>query len=243
MKILKLVAVLAVLSFLAGCDSSSEAEPPVVQDKCSLVSVQELEMCFSFTGTANERIHDDIAQVNGATLTTDRSGNVDAAYEFDGVDDYIRLSNPTYQLNGSFTISTWMQLDEAAATTVRLMDTRNTSFSPNNSLNIYYAPTSKELSVAGEGISVFDLDFDEGNWFNLIIVYDALETDEKVEAYLNGIQIDMLEDGFTGHTYNNEDIIIGARADLVEVFNGKIDDLLIFDRAFEENELAQLLSL
>ena len=248
MKILKLLAICLIASYMTSCDSSSEAEPPVVMDKCSLVAIQELEMCFSFTGTANERIHDDAAQVNGAILTTDRAGNVDAAYEFDGVDDYIRVSNPTYQLSGSFTLSAWIMIPEdvTLASNVRLLDTRNPSFSPNNSLNIYYKTSAAELVVAGAGLTRFNLDLsslDAGNWVNLIFVYDELETEEKVEAYLNGLQLDIKTDGFSGHTYDNEDIIIGARADLAEVFQGKIDDILIFDRAFEENELAQLLSL
>ena len=31
--------------------------------------------------------------VNGATLTTDRFGNVDEAYDFDGNDDYIEVTS------------------------------------------------------------------------------------------------------------------------------------------------------
>jgi hypothetical protein len=248
MKKLNLFTALLLYVFATSCDSSSDPEPPLVQDKCSQVSIQDLAMCFSFTGTANERINDDAAQVTGATLTTDRAGNADAAYLFDGNDDHIRISNPTYQLDGSFTISSWIFIDENTTINgiVRLLDTRNPSFNPNNSLNIYYKSFDGELIVAGIGISRFNLDLsqlDAGNWINLIFVHDANQTEEKVEAYTNGLQLDIKQDGFAGHTYNNEDIIIGARADLAEVFEGKIDDILVFDRAFEENELAQLLSL
>ncbi|MDH3711685.1 MAG: LamG domain-containing protein [Cyclobacteriaceae bacterium] len=250
MKTLKFFTLILFPAIVLSCESSSDepGPPPPAADKCNTVSVPDLAMCFSFNGTANERINDDQATVNGPTLTTDRMGNADAAYLFDGVDDYISLPNPSYQLNGSFTLSAWMFIDENTTLTsnVRLLDTRNSTFTPNNSLNIYYRPNFSQLVIAGIGVSRFTLDpndLDQGNWFNLTVIYDALESEEKVEVYLNGLQLNMTFDGFNGHTYANEDIIIGARADLVEVFNGKIDDILLFDRAFEESELVQLLAI
>jgi hypothetical protein len=45
--------------------------------------------------------------VYGASLTTDRFGNLNSAYSFDG-DDYISLSNPSdFMFSGSFSVSLW----------------------------------------------------------------------------------------------------------------------------------------
>jgi len=64
---------------------------------------------YSFDGNAADVTgsgHDGI--VYGATLTTDRFGNANSAYSFDGVDDYIALSNPSdFMFSGSFSVSLW----------------------------------------------------------------------------------------------------------------------------------------
>ncbi len=51
--------------------------------------------------------------VNGATLTTDRFGNADHAYYFDGVDDFIDLGDDAAFQMGSndFAISLWIKTD------------------------------------------------------------------------------------------------------------------------------------
>lgn len=245
MKTSKLFILMILPWLVLSCDNGEEDATVPPQDKCNTVPVQGLSMCFSFTGSANEGLNDDQAQVNGAALTTDRTGNEASAFLFDGRDDFIRVPNPTYQLEGSFTVSAWMFIDEDTpiAGNVRLLDTRNSSFDPNNSLNVYLDLPNEQLEVAGQGLSIFEFDYDVGTWFQVILVYDESEEFEKLEAYVNGIQLEMLTDGFTGHTYANEDLVIGARADIVEVFNGKLDDILIFDRALEESELVELLVL
>lgn len=46
--------------------------------------------------------------VNGASLTTDRFGNNDSAYNFDGINDYIQINNIVGNFGLSdFTISIW----------------------------------------------------------------------------------------------------------------------------------------
>ena len=47
--------------------------------------------------------------IYGATLTTDRFGNPNSAYEFDGIDDYIEvMDSPDLDLTEDFTISIWI---------------------------------------------------------------------------------------------------------------------------------------
>lgn len=48
-----------------------------------------LVSCFPFNGNANDSKGLNNGTVYGATLTTDRFGNANSAYSFDGVDDYI----------------------------------------------------------------------------------------------------------------------------------------------------------
>jgi hypothetical protein len=62
---------------------------------------------YCFDGNANDAIGSRHCTVYGARLTTDRNGNANSAYEFDGVDDYLQLP-PAVWFNGDFTISGWL---------------------------------------------------------------------------------------------------------------------------------------
>lgn len=55
---------------------------------------QGLKMYFPFTGNATDASgNGNVATINGPTLTTDRFGTPNAAYHFDGIDDFISLVN------------------------------------------------------------------------------------------------------------------------------------------------------
>jgi len=47
---------------------------------------------YPFSGNANDAIGTLHGTVNGATLTTDRFGNANSAYSFDGVNDAISFA-------------------------------------------------------------------------------------------------------------------------------------------------------
>jgi hypothetical protein len=64
---------------------------------------------WPFTGNAIDSSgNGNNGTVNGATLTTDRFGNANKAYSFDGVNDYVQM--PSYSMSGSFTISIWYKM-------------------------------------------------------------------------------------------------------------------------------------
>jgi hypothetical protein len=49
---------------------------------------------YPFNGNANDKSgNGNHGTVHGATLTEDRFGNADSAYNFDGVYDYIEIKN------------------------------------------------------------------------------------------------------------------------------------------------------
>ena len=63
---------------------------------------------YPFNGNANDESgNGNDGTVNGATLTEDQFGNVDSAYMFDGVDDYIIIPNSETLNSQHITISAW----------------------------------------------------------------------------------------------------------------------------------------
>jgi len=68
---------------------------------------------WPFNGNANdERGNGNNGTVNGAALTTDRFGFGNSAYYFDGVNDFIQISNnPSLESSNSITIAAWVFIE------------------------------------------------------------------------------------------------------------------------------------
>jgi len=60
---------------------------------------------YPFTGNANDAAGSLNGTVNGVTLTTDRFGNTNSAYSFDGVDDFISTTNLATSQADNWTMS------------------------------------------------------------------------------------------------------------------------------------------
>ncbi len=72
-----------------------------------------LVVWYPFNGNANDYSgHKINGTVSGATLTTDRFGNANSAYSFNGINDYIELPNSSRFDNRTFSISFWVKTVE-----------------------------------------------------------------------------------------------------------------------------------
>lgn len=77
------------------------------------VPTDSLVAWYSFNGNANdETSNGNNGTVSGATLTADRFGNANSAYDFDGVDDYIDIGDSSsLDFSDGLAISTWINCD------------------------------------------------------------------------------------------------------------------------------------
>jgi hypothetical protein len=74
---------------------------------------QDLVAFYPFNNNADDCSgNNNDGTVFGATLTADRFGNPNAAYSFDGIDDYIEISNPNHLGLTSWTITGWIKVPE-----------------------------------------------------------------------------------------------------------------------------------
>jgi hypothetical protein len=65
---------------------------------------------YPFSGNANDAIGTNHGTVNGATLSTDRFGNANSAYSFDGsLTNYIKTTNLALTQSDNFTMSAWIK--------------------------------------------------------------------------------------------------------------------------------------
>jgi len=83
----------------------------VAENNCDTVK-DGLIACYPFEGNALDSSgNGNDGTINGATLTTDRFGNLNGAYSFDGVNDYLSLPN---MVSGDFSVVFWVKTAKEA---------------------------------------------------------------------------------------------------------------------------------
>ena len=223
-------------------------------DTCNAVSgslTNGLVGYWPFCGNANDDSgNGNNGSVNGATLTTDRFGNSNSAYNFDGLSNYINFNK---QLSNIFSISVWVMPESFKSysgvnyTNIgsQIIGTFNNNYGFSgfacetsgfqNLIGQHYAAfwNPNPNNIAVNSISKLVLN----QWKNLIITYDGT----NLKYYVNGV-LESNSDAI--FTQNNRNLFVGAREFHVNgadfFFNGKIDDIGIWNRALTQQEITQL---
>ena len=74
-------------------------------------------------------------------------------------------------------------------------------------------------------------------WVHIAAVYDG----SKMRIYQNGVQVGSMNK--TGNiTQSNYNVLVGANPNNYSVWNGKIDEVVIYQRALSATEVASLAS-
>ncbi|MEY4145228.1 MAG: Internalin-J precursor, partial [Bacteroidota bacterium] len=133
--------------------------------------------------------------VNGATLTTDRFGNQNSAYSYDGINDYIQTSFSGPQGNSPRTISIWFKTSQLHTSNpipgymneqMCLVSYGNSSYAGGTfDCSINHNCQGVTLDVAG-GLFTRPSVTNNNLWHNLIFVYDGLNY-QNVFTYYDGI--------------------------------------------------------
>lgn len=132
---------------------------------------------YPFNGNANdESTNINNGTVNGASLITDRFGNPNSAYQFDGTDDYIYLGQNLFN-DSVGTITFWFNADDL------VMDRPMFSYADTTSMNNY-------LKILGKG--------NTGNPANRF----QITHDKRQCQGSNGMGIRVTNDTITPNTWN-----------------------------------------
>ena len=199
---------------------------------------------WPFNGNANDESGNGNHGTNmGATLTTDRFGNDSSAYQFDGQSSYITipssasLESPTTRLS----VSAWAYLDGVSQVGDPLGPIVMKSNSAANAF-MYRLFIGSNLSGLGAGTNNWTQNvgasyaFQLGQWYMLTAVLDSSVAYHYVNDSLISTQ------AYTTNIANNTlPLEIGRDVPgLTEVFNGKLDDIGIWDRALDSLEVDSL---
>ena len=212
---------------------------------------------YPFNGNANDESgNGNNGTVNGATLTSDRFGNSEKAYSFDGITNYISIPHSESINCSNVTISTWFNaqdfVGEANQNTlvskreysgwgnsyeIGLGKDPNTCFSnPNCENAIYTGYTTNNLNY----INVFSSNssLQTNNWYHFVYIHD----NNYVSIFLNGVRVFLGQSPGSLPTNNTLPVWLGARpgGGGRHFFNGKLDDICIYNRALTEAEITYL---
>ena len=204
---------------------------------------------YSFNGgNANDETGHNNGAVNGATLTADRFGNDNMAYEFDGVNDLIDLGDvPAFQMGtNNFSISFWMHYDVDQLSYIigkRI---------PNGNYDQYGVIIGSDLllsAFASDQVTPFfrtnsenrmmELGSLKDKWHNIVISHDY---STETTVYVDGVYTTNSTTPFDGNlNITGASLVIGY----LNIANGgyyigKVDDIYIYNRTLTTTEITAL---
>ncbi len=212
-----------------------------------------LVACYPFSTNANDMSgNNNDGTVNGATLTADRFGKANSAYNFDG-NSYISIAPDQFK-NTNYSYSLWVNLDALP------VETDNNSFfsvgGPGADQNLsvlykYFSETNTGFNSGGYNVGnpVVSNNLtgslpNTGRWYHLVSTRD----NNTVKLYVDGVLIannsgNSSTNGTDAAYSNPAYAVIGSRVGQNGYFQftkGSIDDVHIYNRVINADEVKAL---
>ncbi len=228
----------------------------------SVVPVNGLVAYYPFNGDATDKSGNNYnGTVGGALLTTDRFGNQERAYQFDGDDDYIAIENATgtkLEPKDAITLSCFIRADGLHGENPFSRIIRKTaSFNNGYELSweiggnseitakLLYNCIPVQFSTPSDGIS-FNNTTLINEWHHIAMTYST--TTHILKLYIDGILSASKNNCNYDFQHSLNTLFIGGSNGLKdannvvvhESFPGKIDDVRIYERALTDLEINAL---
>ena len=199
---------------------------------------------YPFTGNAGDSSgNGNNGIVNGATLTTDRYGNANKAYDFNGASiSEIAVNNNFINLASDFSITVWMKTIDITKKNQCLFNSINhTGFVVE--LNNDNVP-NKLMYGVGNSVNFWDLIYGQGAysnfqnniWHNIAFI----KSGSTYSIYVNGV-LDGSSKVNQSSLYNLKvGLRIGAIGPGYEVFKGVLDEVRVYNRVLLQSEITYL---
>ncbi len=202
---------------------------------------------WPFNGNANDESgNGNHGTVNGATITFDRFGNPNSAYNFDGFSSIIEVfdvSQFDFSHNKQFSVSFFL----------KILDINNygcyiSKWGPSGDgddewqfFSNTFGYTSlivNSTSKPGSPNSETGDTLNENQWYHIAGIWDG--TNSTISFYVNGILINSLNSAETSTIHNSQPLRIGGNCYSDGFTNADIDDIRIFRRVLTPGEINSL---
>jgi hypothetical protein len=227
-----LISLLVVVSFILSCgDNPTEPEIPS----------EGLMLYFPFNGNANDAsgnnnhgtvLHGAVQEV---ILTEDRNGKANSAYSFDGVNDYIHIAKSYNFLDmESFTLSAWIYIQNYKVGTIISRANPGSDFVLNilsdGRLDFHFEHTKKYNTTSDEKMPL-------NTWIHIA----GVRSGPQWHLFYQGKKIKTAVYEQQGPRWDGKVMHVGRLSSRsANVFDGKIDEVRIYNRALSESEIKTL---
>lgn len=220
----------------------------------SYIPTDGLVAYYPFNGNANDESGTgNNGVVNGASLTADRFGNINKAYNFNGTSNYISVNNSSSINNPSISISGWfntanlpIDVQSGARAIISKWFQQNACNANGDSFIVELASLSSTSRMVAATKFYSNTSFytqndviNTNSWYHFIFIHDSVNGGK---LYLNGILV--ASNTLSGNMCNTTNpLYIGADnfgTNLWRFFSGKIDDIGIWNRALTQEEITNL---
>lgn len=204
----------------------------------SYVPVSGLQCYYPFNGNGNDAsILNNHLTNNGAVATTDRFGTANAAYSFNGSTQYLIRNTPSFTFNPSstFTVSLWHYRNTSSVVGIPIMHATNAAGNfiwifQTGATNMQFGTNKQQASwIWAQSASTTNV------WTHIVLVYNA----GAMTLYKDNIAVATGTFNHTGVTSATLPLYIG-RGVGGSYFNGKIDDIGIWNRCLSACEINDL---
>lgn len=235
---------LFLLLLASACVVTDDEEPMMPEPEPEPTSLRTgLVFHVPFSGNADDIAVNGLSgTVTGATITTDRNGEANEAYRFDGVDDFINYgAAPDLGLGSrsTYTMTAWVKLEDRGDTQ------RNTIISKFNggvAAGWYLAVNADTEIQAYRNVAPWSVSgapvvpYDE--YVHVASSFDGSNFTVWLNGELSGTTV------FGGHPNDIvTDVLIGgvhSRNQVVPLLKGIVDDVRIYNRLLTGEELTWL---
>lgn len=212
------------------------------------IPTEGLVAFYPFNGNANDESGNNYhgTVIGGASLTSDRNGNENSCYNFDGYNDYILIGDVLNMGTSDFTISAWANAESIIGGTGQKIINKGLSIygEPENAgygIRIWNKNNSKQaVFMGGYSNNASISGITSNNWMHIVCIKES----NSLKIVINNINISTsTTNTIIDHT-NNLPLTIGAldrdNGMIDEYFDGKIDDIRIYNRALNDQEIEAL---
>ncbi|MCE6992724.1 LamG-like jellyroll fold domain-containing protein [Dyadobacter sp. CY323] len=203
--------------------------------------------CYPFSGDANDfSVLGNHGEVHGARLAPDRFGNANSAYDFDGLDDNIEISPADLQMN-AFTYSMWVKPESTPFYNQGLFlfsigsdyGDQHILFGDHYSLDRHtgfshgcYLGVANNIACSQPTVPPID------KWYHLVLVRNATD----YVLYVDNVMVCSDSHGGQNAFYGTSTVraMIGARNNYGQAANATIDDIHLYNRPLNREEITAL---
>jgi hypothetical protein len=211
----------------------------------NMVSSATLEVAhYTFNETSGTTLIDIAGDNNGTNngATVNVTGKIGKAYSFDGTNDAVYIDSTDFSGKGQITLSLWAKFDTLASDRALVS---NWDTGVEQIMFFYDTPNVLRVMFNSEGdilrnVSATYTPPTDGTWIHIRAEYDG--TNGTVKLFVNNSQVGTTTSFTAGEVLliADNDLYIGASNDLSRDFDGKIDEIGIWNKVLTSNEKTEL---